>query len=382
MEMKKVLFVATVVKAHIMVFHIPFLKWFKENGYETYVCAKNDYENKDECNIPYCDNYFDLPFERSPIKKNNFKTYKQLKQIIDSNEFDIIHCHTPMGGVLARLAAHNSRSNNATVIYTAHGFHFYKGAPIANWLLYYPVERWLSRYTDVLITINKEDYSRAQNFKAKSIKYVPGVGIDTHKFNEFNVNKVSKRNEIGIPKDSTIVLSVGELNKNKNHEIVIRAIAKLGNPNIYYVICGEGPLANYLRDLAKELEIANQVKLLGFRSDIAEISKISDVFAFPSFREGLSLSLMEAMSSGLPVICSNIRGNSDLVVEDKGGYLVKPDDLQGFINAIQKVYENNKQRKNKGIYNRSMIKNFSLQNVIVEMEYIYSKCNSRENTLN
>lgn len=374
--MKKVLFVATVVKAHIMVFHIPFLKWFKENGYETYVCAKSDYENKEDCVIPYCDYYYDLPFERSPIKLKNFKTYKQLKEIIDSNEFDIIHCHTPMGGVLTRLAAGNARKKNTTVIYTAHGFHFYKGAPVANWLLYYPVERWLSRYTDVLITINKEDFSRAQKFNAKSIEYVPGVGIDTNKFNEISVNKTKKRREIGIDKDSLIVLSVGELNKNKNHETIIRALAQLENPDIYYVICGEGPLVNYLRNLTKELGMDNQVKLLGFRTDIAELSKVSDIFAFPSFREGLSLSLMEAMTSGLPVICSNIRGNSDLIVEGKGGYLVKPDNIQGFANVILNLYESNTQRESMGMYNRSVIKNFDLQNVIAEMGYIYSKSKS------
>ncbi|MED2972870.1 glycosyltransferase family 4 protein [Fictibacillus sp. B-59209] len=371
--MKKVLFVATVVKAHIMVFHIPFLKWFKENGYETYVCAKNDYENKEDCVIPYCDYYFDLPFERSPIKLNNFKTYKQLKEITESNEFDIIHCHTPMGGVLTRLAARNARKKNTNVIYTAHGFHFYKGAPIANWLLYYPVERWLSRHTDVLITINKEDFSRAQKFKAKSIEYVPGVGIDTNKFKEILVNKTKKRSEIGIDDNSLIVLSVGELNKNKNHETIIRSIAQLDKPDIYYVICGEGPLVNYLKNLTMELGMENQVKLLGFRTDIAELSKVSDIFAFPSFREGLSLSLMEAMTSGLPVVCSNIRGNSDLVVDGKGGYLVNPDNIQGFANVLLNLYESNTQRESMGIYNRSLIKNFDLKNVIVEMGYIYSK---------
>ncbi|RDI41653.1 glycosyltransferase family 4 protein [Falsibacillus pallidus] len=373
MKKKKVLLVATVVKAHIMVFHIPFLKWFKENGYETYVCAKNDYENKEECVIPYCDIYYDLPFERSPIKKNNFNTYKQLKQIIDSNEFDIIHCHTPMGGVLARIAARNTRRDNTKVFYTAHGFHFYKGAPITNWLLYYPVERWLARYTDVLITINKEDYSRAQKFKAKHIEYVPGVGIDTHKFSEILVNKTKKRNEIGIPKDSIIVLSVGELNKNKNHETIIRAIAKLGNPNIYYVICGEGLLKNHLKKLVKELGLEEQVRLFGYRTDIAEISQVSDIFAFPSFREGLSLSLMEAMCSGLPVVCSRIRGNSDLIQDGSGGYLLEPDNIEGFSNAIKKLEQNTSQREVMGEYNNRLILAFDINNVINDMEKIYSE---------
>ena len=163
--MKKVLFVATVVKTHIMVFHIPYLEWFKKNGYEVHVCAKNDYENKDECIIPYCDKYHDLPFERSPFKANNLKVYKKLKEIINTNNYDIIHCHTPMGGALTRLAAHKARNRGTKVLYTAHGFHFYKGSPLINWLVYYPVERWLARYTDVLITINEEDYNRIKESK-------------------------------------------------------------------------------------------------------------------------------------------------------------------------------------------------------------------------
>ncbi|MGA4516281.1 glycosyltransferase family 4 protein [Solibacillus silvestris] len=369
--MKKVLFVATVVKAHIMVFHIPLLKWFKDNGYETYVSAKNDYEVKEECAIPYCDYYYDIPFERSPIKLNNLKTYTQLKEIIDSNEFDIIHCHTPMGGVLARLAARNVRKKNTTVIYTAHGFHFYKGAPITNWFLYYPVERWLSRYTDVLITINKEDFSRSQNFKAKSIKFVPGVGIDTNKFREVQVNKTKKRSEIGVDDDSLIILSVGELNKNKNHETIIRAIAKLGKPHIYYFICGVGPLETYLINLTKELGLVNQVKLLGFRTDIAEISKVSDIFAFPSYREGLSLSLMEAMTSGLPVVCSNIRGNSDLIKEGIGGYLLDPNNIEGYSNAINNLLQSASQREVMGEYNKKLILEYDIRNVIRDMEKIY-----------
>ncbi|MFK4290902.1 glycosyltransferase family 4 protein [Bacillus sp. RC250] len=369
--MKKVLFVATVVKAHIMVFHIPYLKWFKENGYETYVCARNDYENKEDCVIPYCDYYYDLPFERSPIKLNNFKTYKQLKEIIESNEFDIIHCHTPMGGALTRLAARNVRKKNTTVIYTAHGFHFYKGAPITNWLLYYPVERWLARYTDVLITINKEDYNRAKNFKAKRVKYVPGVGIDTSKFSGALGNTAIKRVEMGLPEDSLIVLSVGELNKNKNHEIIIKAIGVLRNPDIYYVICGEGQLKDYLENLAKELGIENQVKLLGYRTDIVEISKISDVFAFPSIREGLSLALMEAMSSGLPVIASDIRGNSDLIHGGKGGYLIQPGDIKGFVTALNKINQVDSLRYSMGEFNKKTVSEFDLDNVLSIMKKIY-----------
>lgn len=371
--MKKVLFVATVVKAHIMVFHIPYLKWFKENGFETYVCAKNDYEDNEKCEIPYCDNYYDIPFERAPLKLKNIKAYKQLKELIENKEFDIIHCHTPIGGALSRLAARDARKNGTTVIYTAHGFHFYKGAPFINWLLYYPVERLLAGYTDVLITINKEDYNRAKKFKAKRIEYVPGVGIDTMKYSEISVNKKDKPSLIGIPQDSLIVVSVGELNKNKNHEVIIKALANLNNKKIYYVICGQGSLNNHLKELAKELGVKEQVKLLGFRKDIMEICKAADIFAFPSYREGLSVSLMEAMASGLPVVCSDIRGNYDLIEEEKGGYLVKAGDIEGFTRKINTLKEDSFLRNQFGEFNKNRVKQYGKENVMKIMAEIYNE---------
>lgn len=378
--MKKVLFVATVVKAHIMVFHIPYLKWFKENGYETYVCARNDYENKEDCVIPFCDNYYDLPFERSPIKiKNNFKTYKQLKEIINSNEFTIIHCHTPMGGALTRLAALKARRNNTNVIYTAHGFHFYKGAPITNWLLYYPVERWLARYTDVLITINKEDYERAKkSLKAGRVEYIPGVGIDTNRLNDVFVDRKTKCRDLGIPNDAFVILSVGELNKNKNHETVIKALGKLNNPNVHYVICGQGSLYSYLGEVVNQLGIEKQVHMLGFREDIGEIYRIANAFAFLSYREGLSVSLMEAMASGLPVVCSNIRGNRDLVENEKGGYLIKPDDVNGLTEIIENITYNDSLGIRMGKHNTEIIEEFSIENIKEIMANLYKKMDKNQ----
>jgi glycosyltransferase involved in cell wall biosynthesis len=375
MKKKKVLFVATVVKAHIMVFHIPFLKWYKENGYETYVCAKNDYENKEDCIIPYCDYFFDLPFERSPIKYSNIRTYKKLKEIIDSYEYDIIHCHTPVGGALARLAARDAREKKATVIYTAHGFHFYTGAPLLNWILYYPVEKWLSRYTDILLTINKEDFNRAKKYKAKRVEYIPGVGLDNKRFNEIEVDKNKKKAEIGIQEDSFIILSVGELNKNKNHEVILKAIAKLKNRNIKYLICGQGPLENRLKELANELGLEEQLCLMGFRNDIEEICKVSDLFAFPSYREGLSLSLMEAMATGLPVVASDIRGNSDLVDDGKGGYLLNPKDINGYSKKINEIMNNHQLSEKMALVNKNRIEDFYAENVLKIYNGIISEIN-------
>lgn len=369
--MKKVLFVATVVKLHIMVFHIPYLEWFKKNGYEVHVAARNDYDNKDECIIPFCDRFHDLPFERSPIRKNNLQVYKDLKNIIDTEQYEIIHCHTPMGGAIGRLAARSARKKGTKVIYTAHGFHFFKGAPLVNWLAYYPAERWLARHTDVLITINTEDYEIAKKFKVNRIEYVPGVGIDTDKFKNIEVNRTEKRESLGVSEDDFMIISVGELNKNKNHQVIIRAIAKLRNEKIKYVLCGQGPLETELRELAKELDVENQVKFLGFRKDVPDLMKVADLFAFPSYREGLSLSLMEAMASGLPVVCSNIRGNSDLIEDGKGGYLVHKYDAEGFIEAINILTLNKNLREKMGERNLENIKKFDLDNVKKEMLSIY-----------
>ena len=370
--MKKVLFVATVVKKHIMAFHIPYLEWFRKNGYEVHVVARNDYENKEECNIPYCGKFFSLPFQRFPIKKDNFYVMKELKKIIDTNGYEIIHCHTPMGGVLGRLAARKARKKGTKVIYTAHGFHFYKGAPLINWLIYYPVERWLARYTDVLITINQEDYERAKNkFKARKVEFVLGVGVDVEKYSDFKINRALKRKEIGVPEESFVLLSVGELNKNKNHEAVIKALAEVGNKDIHYIICGEGRLEEYLNNLSKSLGIENQVHLLGFRKDVIEITKVSDVFVLPSYREGLSLALMEAMACGLPVICSDIRGNSDLITDSKGGYLVKPNDKKKLALFINELFNQERTRKDFALYNLIKIEKYCINNVLNRLKHIY-----------
>lgn len=336
--MKKVLFVATVVKTHIMEFHIPYLKMFKEMGWETAVAARNDYENPADCVIPYCDTYYNIPFERNPLKPGNLKAYQRLKKVIDEGGYDIIHCHTPVGAMLTRLAAKQARKCGTKVFYTAHGFHFYKGAPAINWLLYYPVEKWLSRYTDVLITINKEDYKRAKNFKARKVYYVPGVGIDLGKFQ--TTEEIHEENrkwlcsEFDIPSDATILLSVGEVNKNKNHRVVIEALGRLKRKDIYYVICGRGPLSNEYKRLSGKYEIENQVILTGYRTDVVAFYKASDVFVFPSFREGLPVAVMEAMASGLPVIATKIRGSSDLIQNGKNGVLVSPTDVKRFASAI------------------------------------------------
>lgn len=365
---KKVLFTATVI-IHIKSFHLPYIKWLKEQGYEVHVAAKNDFINE-LCVIPNCDKYYDIQFARFPFSKTNIKAYKQLKKLIQENNYEIIHCHTPVAGVLTRLAARNNK--NTTVIYTAHGFHFFKGAPLLNWLIYYPVERFCARYTDKLITINKEDYGRAKQFKLRKngkLYYVPGVGIDLDEIENIKVDIKKKKAELGIQENTPVLLSVGELNKNKNHETVLQVLSKLKDKNFIYLICGRGVLKEYLERKIQELHLENKAKLLGYRSDVIEILKIADLFIFPSKREGLPMSVIEAMATGLPVIASNVRGNRDLIEKEN---LFEPNDVKTLTSLIEKrfdVMENDGFRKE----TYTNLEQYSLTNVLKQMAEIYEE---------
>lgn len=364
--MKKVLFVATVVKTHIMEFHIPYLQMFKEMGWETAVAAKNDYDNPEDCIIPYCDHYYNVEFDRTPFSFKNIKAYIDLKKLINENEYDIIHCHTPVGGVLARLAAQDARKNGTRVFYTAHGFHFYKGAPLINWLIYYPIERIMARKTDVLITINKEDYERAKDFKAKKIVYIPGVGIDIEKFKIHNKSREEMRNELGIPFDATVLLSVGEVNKNKNHRVVIEALPELDN--CYYVLCGNGPLIEQHKKLADELGVSNRFIPTGYRTDLPDFYHMADVFVFPSLREGLPVALMEAMAAGNLCIAAENRGTKELITDTQ--FLFDANDKKNLTEKIVWAMENKCCISN----NEIQFRQFDIKNVLelYKNELVYS----------
>ena len=324
MEEKKILYAATVVKTHIMQFHVPYLRMLQDMGWHTEVAAKNDYEDPRDCVIPGCDAYHDIPFERMPWNPRNITAYRMLKNLIRENRYAVIHCHTPVGAMVTRLAAAPFRKQGVKVIYTAHGFHFFRGAPLLNWLLYYPAEWLLGPVTDVLVTINQEDYGFAQkHIHAKKVCYIPGVGVDRQKFYPDPVLRQEKRRELGFDQGDFLILTVAEMTKNKNHETVLKALALLKGSRdfakLHYLIVGRGTERERLEALTQSLGIQSQVHFLGYRSDAAELYRAADLFAFMSFREGLSLALMEAMSSGLPGVCARIRGNTDLVEDGVSG---------------------------------------------------------------
>ena len=375
MQKKKVLFVATVVKTHMMQFHIPYLKMFQEMGWETAVASRNDYENPEDCKIPYCDTYYDIPFERLPWKPKNIQSYKMLKKIIDEGSYDIIHCHTPVGAMIARLAALSARKKGTKVIYTAHGFHFFKGAPLVNRLLFYPAEWLLAPVTDVLITINKEDHARAlKQLHAKRIEYVPGVGIHTEKFRELTIDRAEKRRSLGYGEEDFLALTVAEMTPNKNHITILKAMALLKEReefrHIHYLICGRGEMWASLEESAKELGIADHVNFLGYRTDAPELYKASDLFLFVTFREGLSVALMEAMSSGMPIVCAKIRGNTDLIDDGVSG-LFSENNPEAVAEHILAMYRDPQRRQLLGKAAAEKALLFDDKNVLNQVKEIY-----------
>ena len=372
---KKVLFVATVVKTHIMQFHIPYLKLFQEAGWETAVASRNDYENPEDCVIPYCDTYYNIPFERTPWKPKNLKAYRMLKEIIDREHYDIIHCHTPVGALIARLAALDARKQGTRVIYTAHGFHFFTGAPLQYWLLFYPPERLLAPVTDVLITINGEDYARAQKrLPAKRIEYVPGVGIDTGKFRNLEVDCQAKRAALGFTDSDFLMLTVAEMTPNKNHITVLKAMAALkGQPefaHMHYLIVGRGELWQSLETSAAELGISDHVHFLGYRTDAPEWYRCCDLFVFMSFREGLSVALMEAMSSAMPIVCTKIRGNTDLIEDGITGLFCE-NRPEALAQMLRKLYADPEKRKALGRAAAERSELFDEKTIHARMKEIY-----------
>ena len=366
---KKVLFVASVAY-HINKFHIPYLQYFKEQGYEVHVAARGKEK------ILYCDKHFDLDFVRNPFKMQNVQAYKQLKNIINENKYEIIHCHTPIASVLTRLAARkSSKQKHTKVIYTAHGFHFYKGAPLINWLIYYPIEKLMARYTDCLITLNREDYTIAKNKFKTDIKYINGVGCKTDRLNvnltEEEIKKFKK--DLHISEDSIVLSYIAELNKNKNQMLLIDMVKQLvkKNVNVQLLLIGEGKLKDFYQKQIKYSNLEDNIKLLGNRQDIGQLLSITDIYVASSIREGLPVNIMEAMYMGLPVVATNNRGHKELVIDNKNGYLIDIKDKRGFYNKILELSKNKDKRKEFGIISKNLSCNYLIDAVKPKFVKIY-----------
>ena len=281
---------------------------------------------------------FHIDFSRSPGQlKKHIVSYHEMKKLMADRKYDLIHTHTPISSFITRLAFKNSSIfESCRMIYTAHGFHFFKGNSVAKNFIFKSIEKYAAKYTDILITINSEDYEAAKKFKLRKngrIEYVPGVGINLEKINSINEKREEFLKELSISEDSFLMLSVGELNENKNHKAIVEILNDLPG-NVHYLICGQGNKKEELIKVAEEKNCKDRLHLLGYREDIIAIMKSCDLFVFPSMREGLSVALMEAIACGLPCVVSDIRGNRDLVKDGKNGYLSP---LDSFLETIRKT---------------------------------------------
>lgn len=324
----KILYTATVL-SHICQFHLPYLQTLQEAGVEVHVAARDNLAEKNGLQLKYADRYFNIPFQRSPKDSRNLKAYMQLKELLKKEHYDVIVCNTPMGGIITRLAAQAMRRQGTKVVYMAHGFHFYQGAPKKNWLVFYPIEKFMARYCDVLITINEEDYALARKKFHTKVEHIHGVGVSAERYHPVSdVERREMRKAEGLSDNDFVILCTGELNQNKDQKTLIAAAAKLKNtiPNLKVLLAGNGPLEQALRDQIQAEHLENVVKLLGYRTDLEKVVPAVDLVVSCSHREGMPLNIIEAMLCKKAVVVSENRGHRELVDNSITGYLVPAGD--------------------------------------------------------
>ena len=372
--MKKLLFISNISNS-VGSFAIASIAAAKKCEFEFYYAANWDGATEDQIaddEKKYGIKIVHIDLDRSPYSIKNLKAYNQLVNLIKKEKIDYIHCNTPVGGLLGRLAG--EKCNVKKIVYEAHGFHFYDGAPKKNWLIYYPVEKWLAKKTNAIITINNEDFERAKAFKLKNngkAYYVPGVGMELSQYNVVNSVRVNKRKELFLQDTDFVLISMGDLIERKNYELAIEIVAKLNNTNVHYLICGKGPEEEKLKILSTKLGIDKQIHFLGFRNDIKELLKAADIFLFTSKQEGLARSLMEAMASKLPCVVSKIRGNTELIQNNINGFLCES--IDEYVSSIQKIMQSPEIADEFKQKSFNYLSNFSITKVIDCLVDVYSE---------
>lgn len=365
--MRKILYISNT--ANFSKFNRPFMRWFKEQGWQVDYCSPGEEYVLD------CDNQYKISIARYPISKGNFRAYRELRTLMENNQYDIIHCHTPMGGVLGRLAAKKFRKQNKIkVIYTAHGFHFYKGAPLKNWLLYYPVERWLMRYTDTLVTINNEDYERAKNW-TRTYK-IDGVGVNLEKFHplQSEEEKNNLRLSKGFSNKDFILLYTAEFIPRKNHKLLFDILPDLKEkiPELKVILCGTGGLLEYYKSFALNNKM-DYVTFTGYTKEVADFCRISDVLVMPSFQEGLPIGMIEALATGLPVVASDIRGHRDVITNNENGFLINLNNPEKVKESIYMLYSSPELRSKIRNENIKKTQKYSVDIAVSKMAEIYKE---------
>lgn len=361
--MRKALVVAT-IGGFLPVSEINNAKLLQELGFEVHYAANMQnkiYEYDEQKLIDAGFILHHVNFSKNPFHlRKLFQGIHEVKKIIENQQIEVVHCHTPVGGVVGRVSSWFAKKR-PKVIYTAHGFHFYKGAPMLNWILYYPVEYFLSKITDCLVTINQEDYRAAKKMCAKRVIQIPGVGIDLTRF--YPKEKQER--------DMFCIISLGELNENKNHSTVIKAIGLLKDKDIIYEIYGNGPLKEELTSLIKRLGLENQVFLRGFEIGIEKKLVDADCCIFPSYREGLGLAALEAMACGIPLIASDNRGTREYMRHEINGIVCNPDDVTAFVESIRRI-KNDRDFADRLVWEGlQTVRNFSVEKSTKVMRALY-----------
>lgn len=336
--MKKVLYVTTVSRT-INAFLIPHINMLLDNGYEVHCACSIDKPVDKELQRRGV-KIFEVPFSRNPLGIGNIKAFIKLEELQRINDYDIVHVHTPIAAIYGRLLKLNFPS--LRIIYTAHGYHFLKGGSKLGWILYYPIEKIMAKFTDVTININKEDYEiTKEKLKPKKCYLLNGVGLDLDKYKKLSSKEIQeKRKEFGLKDKDFVVLMVAEINKNKNHIQLINAmdILKDKYPNIKVLCIGDGRLKESLEKQIILRNLQNNIFMLGYRLDVNKLINISDIGILLSRREGLPRNIMEFMACGRKVIATDIRGCRDLICDETIGTLVNVDDYESTAKAIEKYY--------------------------------------------
>lgn len=367
----KVLLTAT-VQSHICQFHKPLVEVLHAHGCEVHVAARDNLMEKNGLKLDFVEKVYNVPFARSPKSKDNFTAYKQLKKIINEGSYDIIHCNTPMGGIVTRLAAMSTRKKGTKVIYTAHGFHFYKGAPKKNWIVFYPIEKIFSRLTDILITITHEDYALASKKFCCKVVHIHGVGVNEDRYYPVSLEEQLKlKVELGFRKEQKILLCVGELLPNKNQKMAIRAMKSIVQkfPEVVLLLAGNGPEKENLEKEIIQCDMQENIKMLGYCTYLEKYQRITDVLLACSHREGLPLNLVEAMLTENPVVASFNRGHRELIQNGKNGYLVLNE--QDMAERVCDLLEDEILRNQMGAAARDCALSYGFANVKKELDKIF-----------
>ena len=371
---KKALLVTT-VSGFVPQFEMNNVRLLQERGYEVHYASNFDMPSYGDNNDRLKGTGIrchQIAFAREPWNLQNMSAVRELAALIRREGVSLLHCHTPMGAACARVAA--ARTGLRNVIYTAHGFHFFDGAPKKNWLIYYPVEKFLSRYTDSLLLINREDYARARKkFSARHTDLLPGVGIDIGAVQRGSAESKGLREELGILPGQRVLLTAGEMIPRKNQALLLEVLRRLNHPSLTLIILGHGKLQDELKVKAKALGVEAQVRFPGYRTDVFRFYGIADLFLFPSLQEGLPVAVMEAMAAGLPVVASGVRGNRDLILPGKGGELLSPHRATDWEKVVSILLGDCKKREAYGLYNRQRIGAFSREANETKMREIYAR---------